>query len=209
MAFRLSESTIRQCLIEWRNGKKLHKAARERVEILEQENKALKEENAELRGRMEKIEAETQKRAETIEKLQKLLFERHAPRTRTRRPHESIPRDAASYRRPLPEHISERKTLTLTKCPHCEAPVSTAQSSRTRLVEDIVLNPNTVVTEWTITRHFCAECDKLVEADVPGVLPRAMLGPQTLTLVVVAKYRWNLPYQKIRDVLSLSWTLRF
>jgi transposase len=207
MALHLSESTIRARLLEWRNLKKLHEAARQRVESLLGEVKRLKEKLSASDEEKAALKEDLRKKDETVGKLQKMLFERQAPRTRMQRAKESIVRDAASYRRPLPVRVDLRKTVSLKQCPDCGSNVSAVQSSRTRLVEDIVLNPKTVVTEWTVQRHFCAHCDKLVEADVPGVLPRAMLGPNTLTLAVIAKYRWNLPYEKIRDVLSLSYGL--
>ena len=207
MALHLSEPIIRARLLEWRNLKKLHKAARERVEALLGDNKSLKEKLAATEEEKAVLEEELRRKNETLEKLQTMLFERQAPRTRMQRPHEAKARDAASYRRPAPMRIDARRVVSLNKCPDCNGEVSTAQSSRTRLVEDIVLNPQTVVTEWTIQRHFCSHCDKLVEAEVPGVLPRAMLGPGVLTLAVIGKYRWNLPYAKIRDVLALSYGL--
>ena len=207
MAFNLSESTTRARLLEWRNLKMLHKAARDRVVIVEEKNRQLQRENVGLQERLKQAEDELHRKQETVEKLQRLLFERQQPRVRMVRPRERVVRDAASYRRALPAHIDLRKNVSLKECPDCHGSVSSPQSSRVRLVEDIVLNPKTAVTEWTITRHFCVRCEKLVAAQVPGVLPRAQLGPNTLTLVVIAKYRWNLPYTKICDVLSLSYGL--
>ena len=207
MAFHLSEQTIRQRLVEWSNLKKLHRAARNRVEILQEKNRTLAEENVGLASRLRAAEEEARKRQETVEKLQKLLFERQAPRTRMTRARERIIRGAESYRRAVPSRVDLRKSVSLKQCPDCGSRVSTTQSSRTRLVEDIVFNPKPVATEWTITRHFCAACEKLVEAPVPGVLPRAQLGPNTLTFVVIAKYRWNMPYAKIRDALKISYGL--
>jgi transposase len=207
MAFHLSEQTIRQRLVEWSNLKKLHRAARERIEKLLGENKTLEEKLAASEAKKSALEEELRRKNETVEKLQKLLFERKQPRVRMVRTRERVVRDAESYRRPVPARVDLRKEISLKRCPDCGGSVSKAQSSRARLVEDIVINPRTIVTEWTISRHYCANCEKLVEADVPGVLPRAMLGPNVLTLIVIGKYRWNLPYQKIRDVLSLSYGL--
>lgn len=207
MAFHLSEPTIRSRLVEWMNLKKLHKAARERVEALLEELKQLKGRLIATQEENETLKEELRKRGETIEKLQKLLFERHAPRTRMVRERIPVPRTAASYRRPAPVSVTERKTISLRTCPDCNERVSCAQSSRTRIVEDIVLHPEPLATEWTITRHFCMHCKKLVEGDVPGILPHATLGPGVLTLVTIGRFRWNLPYAKIRDVLSLSYGL--
>lgn len=203
----LSPDTIRLRLTEWRNLKRLHAKARERVTELEEENRGLKEENKALRERLAGLEDKIERQEEAIGKLREMLFVRHAPRSRTRRPPPPVPRTAPSYRRPAPAVITERKTLALTACPRCENPVGTPQSSRTRIIEDIVLHPEPRITAWTITRHYCASCRTLVEGAVPGVMPKATFGPNVTTLVILARYRWNLPYQKIADVLALSYGL--
>src|SRR3989338_2685945 len=132
MALNLSESVIRARLLEWRNLKKLHKAARLRVEALLGDNKSLKEKLAATEEEKAVLEEELRKRDETVEKLQKMLFERQAPRTRMQRPHEPKLRDAASYRRPAPAHIDVRRTISLKQCPDCHGSVSRPQSSRKR-----------------------------------------------------------------------------
>lgn len=207
MALRLSESIIRARIIEWRNLKVLHQKARERVEIVEGKNQELAAQNKELQNKLRKLQEELRKRDETVEKLQKLLFERQRPRTRTHRQRQPKQRSKESYRRPFPDHVDEQKTASPRECPGCHGPLSDEQSSRTRFIEDIILNPQTIVVEWTITRHWCANCNTLVEAPVPGVLPRAQIGPNALTMVVILRYRFNMPYGKIRDLLKVSYGL--
>lgn len=171
---------------------------RRTVKQLEAEVEAKAKEN-------ERLKEELQKQQDANQKLRALLFKRE--RHRTKRPHELQLRSAASYRRPEPTHITDRQTLTLSSCPDCGSAVSSPQSERTRLIEDIVFQPQPQVTEWTIQRHYCAACAKLVEGRLPGVVPRTSIGPNTLTYVVLAKYRWNLPYAKIVDNLQISYGL--
>lgn len=191
-----------------RNKAALHAAARQRVLLLE-------EENAQLKKRLEATEASAQewkrraleteehlkKEQDANKKLRAMLFKAH--RQRVKRAHAPKPRTAASYRRPAPGHVTEQKDLVLESCPDCGRPVSASQSSRTRIIEDIVFLPEAQAVEWTIHRHYCANCQKQVEGVVPGVLPKTTIGPNTLTFVVVAKYRWNQPYAKIQDQLEI------
>lgn len=208
MASRLSQAVIAARLIEWRNLKNiLHPKAKERIRLLGEKNRQLREENERLQKQVQEVQKELRKKEENLEKLRKLLFERQQPRHRTHRTRPKKRREKDSYRRPAPDHIDERKTVSPVECDTCYGPLSEVQSFRTRLIEDIVLNPKTFVTEWTVTRHWCNNCKKLVEAPMPGVLPRAALGPQTLTLVVLYRYRFNLPYAKIQDLLKMSYGL--
>lgn len=191
-----------------RNKAALHAAARQRVLLLEEENTELKKrlaarEAAELEWRHRALEAEERlkKEQDANKKLRAMLFKAH--RQRTKRAHSSKLRTAASYRRPEPNHVTDQKELVLESCPGCGSTVSAAQSSRTRFIEDIVFQPQSQVVEWTIHRHYCTHCQTLVEGTVPGVLSKTRIGPNTLTFVVMAKYRWNQPYAKIQDQLAI------
>lgn len=181
--------------------------------------RAVSSENSQLRRTVKQLEAEVEQKAKENErlkeelqkqqdanqKLRALLFKRE--RHRTHRAAEPTPRTADSYRRPTPAHITERKTLALKHCPDCGHAVSAPQSARTRIMEDIVFHPQPHVTEWTVERHYCTHCQKLVAGVVPGALPKTRIGPNTLTYVVLARYRWNLAYAKITDNLAISYGL--
>lgn len=209
----LTKGEIRQRLQDLRNKTALHAAARRRVLFLQAANVEWKEAVAErdaeierLRAEKERLEERLAQKEDALQKLRALLFSREHPH-RMHRVRELKPRATASYRRPVPARITEEQTVTLTDCPDCGTPVSSPQSSRTRVTEDIAFHPQPVVTAWTITRHWCTTCRKQVAGTVPGFPSQTRLGPNVLTYVVLAKYRLNLPYGKIRDSLSLCFGL--
>lgn len=209
----LTKGEIRHRLQDLRNKTVLHAAARQRVLFLEEENAKLRKELADLRAEQERIRAENAKLREelaqerdALEKLRALLFRRERPH-RMRRVREPKPRTEESYRRPLPDQVTEEQTVTLATCPDCGTPVSAPVSARSRITEDIALHPRPVVTAWTITRHWCTSCKKQVSGTIPGVLPQTRLGPNILTYVVLARSRLNLPYGKITDSLQLCFGL--
>lgn len=211
---KLTDAVIQQRLIEWRNLKQMYRNAKNRVEQLLEENKRLKKKAAEAEIEQERLEQQARELEEKLKqqedankKLRAMLFEKQHGMPRTKRPHEPKPRSAASYARPQPEHVTDHKELTLRQCPDCDSPVSDPVSSRTRLIEDIVFNPQQLVTAWTIHRHWCKTCGKQVEGIIPGILPKTRIGPNTLTFVVIAKYRWNQPYEKIQDQLRTCFGL--
>lgn len=209
----LTEGDIRRRLHDLRNKTVLHAAARQRALFLEEENAKLRKEIANLRAERErfqtenaKLQEELAKERDALEKLRELLFRRERPH-RMHRENIRTPRTPASYRRPLPSSVTEEQTVTLATCPDCGSPVSAPVSARTRITEDIAFHPQPVVTQWTITRHWCRSCRTQVAGAVPGFLPQTRLGPNALTFVVLAKYRLNLPYGKIVDNLSLCFGL--
>jgi len=169
-------------------------------------NHKLEEKVEEQADEIAQLKKQLQKEKDANKKLRALLFKRNQPKTRTQREQPKVPRSAASYRRPKVTP-TEHKTLVLECCPNCSLPVTNPVSSRQRIVTDIVINPDPTITAWTINRYYCGNCNKQVEAKLPGVLAKAQLGPGVLTVVVIARYRWNLPYAKIIDHLKLSYGL--
>lgn len=204
----LTQTQITHRLHQLRNQTRLHAAARQRVLLLKEENTDLKKRleasermREELQRKLAEAEATIRHQGDVNKKLRAMLFK--TQRQRTKRTHEPIPRTAESYRRPKPDHVTEKRDLILESCPDCGTDVTTAVSSRTRLIEDIVFNPLTEVIEWTINRYWCIQCEKQVEGTLPGILPKTTIGSNTLTFVVISKYRWNQPYAKIQDQLDI------
>ena len=197
-----------------RNKASLHTAARQRVLLLADENRDLQRrleqseaEKHELQRKLQEAEERIRQQEDTNKKLRAMLFEKQHGQPRTKRPSEPKPRSAASYQRPRPQQITDRRELMLDRCPECDTPVGDPISSRTRIIEDIVFHPQPDVVEWTLHRHWCTGCGKQVAGRIPGILPKTRIGPNTLTFVVLAKYRWNQPYAKIQDQLKTCFGL--
>lgn len=85
-------------------------------------------------------------------------------------------------RRPPPAQIDRHEEHTLDACPQCRGPVSLCRSSRTRLIEDSPEDITPVVTEHTIRRSWCPQCQQTVEPTVPDALPGSTLGLRVLVL---------------------------
>lgn len=86
------------------------------------------------------------------------------------------------HRRPPPVRIDRRQKHRLPRCPFCQGPLNRCDETRTRYIEDIPEGITPVVTEHTIHRDWCPQCEKLVEPKVPDALPRATLGHRTAVM---------------------------
>jgi len=63
------------------------------------------------------------------------------------------------------------------RCPECnEKLVGKIQEIRSRYVTDIKLTSKVVNTKYNIHRKYCRKCKKLVEPEIPNVLPHARFG---------------------------------
>lgn len=197
-----------------RNRANLHTAARQRVLLLEDENRDLhrrleqsEAEKEALRQQLRAAEEKIRQQEDANKKLRAMLFERQHGKPRIKRHRQPKPRTAASYTRPQPQTVTDHHDLVLTTCPDCGTAVGDPVSSRKRIIEDIVFQPQPTVTEWTIYRHWCTGCGTQVAGTIPGILPKTRIGPNTVTFVVLAKYRWNQPYAKIKDQLHTCFGL--
>ncbi len=190
-------------MIELRNLRKLHTAARERVVVLEAENnvlkarvRALEEENAQLRGEVTDIKYQ-------LTELQTALFgkKRHAqtvleddedtddtPRT---------PRSPSSYRRPIPKDEEVTETV------YHRFPRDTKGNIRlcTYYVEDIPLDTRKLVTKHVVEQWYDPERRVWVSNDP---LPSAVvtLGDNVRVLIATLTTVERLSFEQVRNLLT-------
>lgn len=193
---RLSQTVINQRIVEWHNLKQLHKQARQRVKRLERENSQLKAtitrqqaKIGEQDKRIAELEAALRKLTDTKTRFRFFLFGEKNKSPKSKQRQKPKKRAKQSYQRPKPKDkdITNRQELVLDACPQCEHEVSVSQDIYTTWVEDIVFAPKTV-TEYTVHRHWCTHCQKLVRAPIPNALPGMHLGLNTVIYVLTEHY---------------------
>jgi hypothetical protein len=86
-------------------------------------------------------------------------------------------------------------------CPDCGTPFTGTGTTRSRVVEDIVLVRPTVITKFVIERRWCPTCRSYHEDAVTEALPRHRLGLHVLLFVVYQKVALGLSYSKIQREL--------
>jgi transposase len=90
--------------------------------------------------------------------------------------------------RPIPTRIDERREHRAVRCPDCGGQLNRCAETRVRYVEDIPRDIQPVVTEHTIHRDWCPQCQKKVEPRVADALPGSTLGVRTLVLTAWLHY---------------------
>ncbi len=85
------------------------------------------------------------------------------------------------HRRPSPTRIDQRQMHRLKVCPCCGGPLQRCQRPRTRLIEDLPENLQSLVTEPTIHRDYCPKCKKHVEPVVPHAWPNGTFGHRLIS----------------------------
>lgn len=108
------------------------------------------------------------------------------------------PKGHKGYTRRIPERTDYIKPLVPKRCPHCgKILTGKTQEVRSRHVTDIKLTSKVKITRYDIHRKYCPNCKKLVEKEVPGVLPHARFGLCIMLLVMYLRLGLRLPGNKV------------
>ena len=104
--------------------------------------------------------------------------------------------------RPRPTRIDHIQAIPAgDTCPDCGTAFSGSGTTRSRVVEDIVLVRPTVITKYLIERRWCPACRTYHEDALTEALPRDRLGLHVLLFVVYQKVALGLSYGKIQREL--------
>ena len=164
-----------------------------RIKELEEENTRLKEEKEKIKKEFEEFKA---KYASTVANLQKAMNIKSDSKKKLMPL--GAPKGHKGYARHIPERIDYIKSLIPKKCPHCGTKLlGKTQEVRSRHVTDIKLTSKVKNTRYDIHRKYCTKCKKLVEPQVPNVLPHARFGLNLMLLVMYLKLGLRLPCNKV------------
>ena len=106
------------------------------------------------------------------------------------------------HRRPTPTRIAEHRTHRLKVCPCCGGRLQRCQRTRTRLIEDLPADLQSLVTEHTIHRDYCPRCKKHVEPVVPDALPNATFGHRLVSFAAWCHYGLGITLDQFIDILQ-------
>jgi len=186
----------------------------------------LEAENAELKAEVAVLKSEVKRLAELVATLSKNSSNSSKPpssdivkppkgtasnaRRRKKRKIGGQPGHAKHEREPFgPEQIDDTRHYELSCCPDCGGAV-TRRHRRTRIVQQVELNPNPVeIVEHRAEGGWCRRCKKFVYAPLPAAVDQGgLLGPELTALAGYLKGVCHASFSTIRkyfrDVLKIS-----
>jgi len=187
-----------------------------RIKELEEENKHLQDENKKIKREFKDTQKKFEdtkrefeefkaKHNQTVSKL------REALKIKANKKEKPKPVGAKPGHKPYTRHIPKRidhiKAHNPKKCPHCNTKLGTTQEIRSRHVTDIKLVGKVKNTRHDIHRKYCPKCKKIVEPEVPNVLPHARFGLNLMLLIMYLRLGLRLPGNKICEFLLTMYNL--
>ena len=185
---------------------KQKKTIKELEEALQRKDAELKKVKKEFENTKKEFEEFKAKHAKTVANLQKAMNIK--PDKKKQSNPLGAPKGHKGYSRRIPERIDHIKSLIPKRCPYCNTRLTGGtQEIRHRHVTDIKLTSKIKNTRYDIHRKYCPKCKKIVEPEVPNVLPHARFGLNLMLLVMYLKLGLRLPCNKICDYLLTLYNL--
>lgn len=192
-----------------------------RVHMLQkQKADQLEEENNELRRKVNKLEKEKGKLEEELDKTKrerdsykgmvfksKKICSSPAEHKSGRKRGGQTGHKGVSFQKPAT--IDQHVHACLTNCPNCQDQLSQTESVDTHTVVDIPhwKDSKPITTEYSIERQWCSNCHKEVRAIPDNVIPHSRYGFNLFVCVLVWRYRFRDPLNKIRERLKVFYQL--
>lgn len=196
---RLAETEISKRLIRLRNLEHLHAKARERIVLLEKENRGLKQRIKELEDKNKDLSTKIEALSFQFEQIKNKLFGKKPIVNHLIQEKEKKSRNIFSYQRPIPTTVTEIKPHPINACVHCHR---TLQKKRTVVFyeEDIPLPIQKIVVKHEVEVGYCPVCKR--QSSVYPIPPkRSILGENVKKYVCVLSIANRLSYDQIQNHL--------
>lgn len=205
---------LRYLRIRVQQIERCHLIQKDKADKLEEENRRLHQEINHLEKEKDKLIEELDKVKRERDSYKGMVFKSkrtcsnpssHTTKGRTR----GGQKGHKGYGKRKPERIDKHVHAYLTNCPNCDSPLSRTNLKDTHTATDIPhwskMHP--ITTEYSIERQWCSNCKIEVRAVPYGVILGSRLGINLFTCVLVWKYRFRDPFNKIKEKLSTYYNL--
>src|SRR3989338_7659814 len=181
------EKEVRELKEEVRRLREENKRIEDEKKRIEQEKKKLEKEFEDTKKEFEDTKKEFEefkaKHAGTVQNLQKALkIKPDLPKSKNKI---GAKEKHKGHGRESPTTFDKEEPLIPDVCPDCNTPLKGKTASiRTRFVTTIRIISPAKIIKYLVHRKWCHKCKKLVEPEVPGVLPNARFGLNIMLLVM-------------------------
>ncbi|MBI1974998.1 MAG: IS66 family transposase [Parcubacteria group bacterium] len=206
---KLTEEEVHKRLIRLRNLEYLHGKARERIVVLETENKRLRYRVKELEQNTRDLNGKIEALSFQFEQVKNKLFGKKPILNRLAQRREKKERDVLSYQRPIPKQSTKTESHPVHACAHCRG-VLNRKSTKVFFEEDIPLPLKKVVIKHEVEVGYCTVCRRQ-SSGYPIPSKKSVLGEQVKKYVCILSIGNRLSHiqiqEHLRDVFGLSVSL--
>lgn len=195
----LSENEIHQRLVRLRNLELLHLKAKERIILLEKENRELKQRIKELEDKNNDQNTKIEALSFQFEQIKNRLFGKKPILNRLFRKKVKKNRDVSSYQRPIPTKITKTEPHQANECGHCRG-ILKKKRVKVFFVEDIPLPIEKIIVKHEVEVGYCSHCRKQWSG-YPIPSKKSILGENVRKYVCILSIANRLSHDQIQNHL--------
>jgi transposase len=195
----LSAQEIQKRLTRLRNLEGLYSIARERITLLEKENKILKLRIKELEDKDNEKNQKIEAMSFQLEQIKIKLFGKK-PISHIVTKKEKKIRDNLSYQRPIPKYFTRTENHTINNCTHCNC-ILKNKSIKIFFEEDIPLPIQKTIIKHEVEVGFCTSCKKQ-SSEIPIPSKKAILGDNIKKYICILSIANRLSHIQIQNHLK-------
>jgi len=181
--------------------KKLGQSERKRKKA-ENELEKLKQENDELKEKLKEKDEELSKEKDKNKIYTKMLFKEKVKNPGKKKRGGQKGHKGFSRGRPAEESIKEQIEVKLEICPECGNELQGCKRKYSRIIEDIIIEPQKSIIEYIIHQYECKGCKKTISAKPHNKVSKTPFGKQTFAYILFHRYRLKTPIAKIVEALN-------
>ena len=132
-------------------------------------------------------------------------------RFKIKRPRPGAPKGHPPWSRRAPDHIDRTVHVPPPRCcPHCATTcLAPSGELQHQIQEDIVIRPQTVVTEYVHELAYCPHCRREVFETAEGELRNCQIGPTTKAAASYLRHVAKLSYRDVQKVFDIFFGMPF
>lgn len=113
------------------------------------------------------------------------------------------------HSRHIPERIDNIKIYDIEKCPNCNNKIKgKIKHTRSRYITDINIFNKVKNIRYDINRKYCKKCKKVMEPEIPHVLPHMKFGLNIMYFVTYLKLALKLSWSNVREYIQDIYDIR-
>ena len=178
----------------------LRKERRKR-EKAETENDKLKRENDELKGRLKERDKELSEEKDKTKMYAKMIFKEKTKNPNKKKRGGQLGHKGVSRKRPALEFIQEEVDVKVEICTECGEELKGCKRKYSRIIEDIIIQTQTKITEYNVHQYECNNCGEKITAMPHNAVSQTPFGKRTFAYVLFQRYRLKTPIAKIVEAL--------
>jgi len=200
---------LRQQNATYKRGSEIHKQnSQEKDQIIKEQKEVIeKKDNKidQLEERVDDLERQLKLKDDQLDTYKAMIFKANVeePEEDKKKKKRKLGGQPGhrGHGRKKPKKIDKKMEIKLERCPDCGTELEESKNHYERIVEDIVIPMQTIVTMYLIQRQWCPTCKKEVHAVPEGTLPNCRIGLNAIRLILFLKYKSRLPLKKIEETL--------